>query len=185
MKKLSDSRSLLFVQPPIYLPDNIMLINGSPRNIKVSYQKKSFVTLYNDTIEIALPLRLKAQSSNHELLEQHIKKQLSIWMKEQITTYLEKTLPNVSDKLNLIPASYKVRLYKARWGSCNNKRELSFNYLLAMAPTWVVNYVIVHEICHIKHLNHSPLFWQLVNKHMPNYKQASLWLKKNQNKMIW
>ena len=114
-----------------------------------------------------------------------IKKQLATWLKEQACHYITTKLPLLVTQTGLTPISFKIRLYKARWGSCNNKGELSFNYLLMMAPLWVVDYVIIHELCHLKHLNHSNKFWQLVDQYYPNYKDAQLWLKKHQSQLTW
>ncbi len=185
MKKLADSRQALSSPKPVYLPNNTILINGIPKNISVSYASKTTITVNEQAINIVLSLKNKETISNDEALEATIKKQLSKWMKQQLIDYLHVKLPALSSQVGLIPTAYKVRLYKARWGSCNNKHELSFNYLLTMAPNWVVDYVIIHELCHIKHLNHSAEFWQLVAEHMPNYKQASLWLKENQHQISW
>jgi len=184
VKKIADSRQKTSPPPVVYLPDNTILIHGIPRKISLSYQHKANTTLNEDSIEVSLPLRLKCHENDLKHLEQQIKKQLASWMKKQVMMYLDNALPELSSKLNLMPTAYKVRLYKARWGSCNNKGELSFNYLLAMVPYWVINYVIIHELCHIKHLNHSAQFWQLVSQYQPNYKEADTWLKKHQSQII-
>ena len=78
-----------------------------------------------------------------------------------------------------------IRQYSARWGSCNNRKEISFNYLLMMAPPWVIDYVVIHELCHLTHLNHSQHFWQLVIKHCAYFQEAKQWLKHHQTELIW
>lgn len=62
------------------------------------------------------------------------------------------------------------------WGTCNSKRELTFNYKLCMAPEPVIDYVIIHELCHILHLNHDRSFWRKVGTYDPNYKQNQAYL---------
>jgi predicted metal-dependent hydrolase len=91
----------------------------------------------------------------------------------------------LSETTLLHAKSFKVRKYKARWGSCNNRGELSFNCLLKMLPLWVVDYVIVHELCHLKHMNHSTRFWQLVEQYNPQFRLAKAWLKQNQASLSW
>jgi predicted metal-dependent hydrolase len=59
----------------------------------------------------------------------------------------------------------------SKWGSCSNKGELIFSIRLALKPLWIINYVIIHELCHLEELNHSKRFWQLVSKHFPDYKK--------------
>lgn len=68
---------------------------------------------------------------------------------------------------------------KSRWGSCSKKCNLNFNWKLVMAPPDVIDYVVVHELCHLLHMNHSQDFWQCVEGILPNYRDSRLWLKKN------
>jgi hypothetical protein len=75
----------------------------------------------------------------------------------------------------------KLRLSQANsyWGSCNNKQYLNINWRLIMAPIDIINYIIIHELAHLKYLNHSKDFWKFVAKFQPNYKQHDRWLKVN------
>ena len=77
-----------------------------------------------------------------------------------------------------------VRNQKTRWGSCSSKGNLNFNCLLMMAPPEVLDYVVVHELCHRKQMNHSKAFWLEVEKVLPNYKEVRKWLKEEGSQMI-
>ena len=77
-----------------------------------------------------------------------------------------------------------IRSQKTRWGSCSAKGNLNFNCLLMLAPEEVRDYVVIHELCHRKHMNHSPAFWQAVAKIMPDFAKRRAWLKEHGNELI-
>lgn len=77
-----------------------------------------------------------------------------------------------------------IRNQKTRWGSCSSKGNLNFNCLLMLAPPEVLDYVVVHELCHRKQMNHSKAFWSEVEKVLPDYKEARKWLKEDGSQMI-
>ena len=82
----------------------------------------------------------------------------------------------------LVGVSYgtiTVRSQKTRWGSCSSAGNLNFNCLLLLAPPQVLDYVVVHELCHRKEMNHSPRFWAEVERILPDYRVHKKWLKDN------
>ncbi len=72
-----------------------------------------------------------------------------------------------------------IRDQKTRWGSCSSNGTLSFNFRLMLAPPRVLDYVVVHELCHLTHMNHSREFWNMVESILPDYKEQKKWLKDN------
>jgi len=108
---------------------------------------------------------------------------LKSWYKKR---FIEVALPRLSyfsDKYKLKVNQVRVKEQKTLWGSCSNKNNINLNYLLIMAPMKVIDYVIVHELVHTIHKNHSAKFWQKVETIMPNYKDARNWLKDNGYKL--
>ncbi len=77
-----------------------------------------------------------------------------------------------------------IRAQKTRWGSCSSKGNLNFNCLLALCPIEIIDYVVVHELCHLIELNHSPRFWNEVARILPDYKVRRKWLKTNSSALI-
>ncbi len=77
-----------------------------------------------------------------------------------------------------------IRAQKSRWGSCSTKGNLNFNCLLMLCPEEVRDYVVVHELCHRKEMNHSRRFWQELARVMPEYEQQRQWLKANGSRLI-
>jgi len=84
-----------------------------------------------------------------------------------------------SDITGFTPSSVKVTSAKTRWGSCSAEKNICFSLSLIMCPLDVADYVIVHELCHIKYMNHSALFWNEVGKYIPDYKEKRKWLNNN------
>lgn len=72
-----------------------------------------------------------------------------------------------------------VKDQKRRWGSCSSLKNLNFNWRCAMMPEWILNYIVIHEVCHLVHMNHSQAFWDLVSTLEPRYDEARIWLRKN------
>ena len=105
------------------------------------------------------------------------------WYKKQARTVL-------TDRVNFFARKYgfevsKIRISSARtrWGSCSRKGTLSFTWKLLMASPDVIDYVVVHELCHLRELNHSPSFWAQVEAILPDYKSKRKWLKVNGAKL--
>ncbi len=73
-----------------------------------------------------------------------------------------------------------IKGQRTRWGSCSSAGNLNFNWRLAMAPTEVIEYVVIHELCHRQEMNHSKEFWRLVQEKCPDFKNHKAWLKRNQ-----
>lgn len=112
--------------------------------------------LYN-TNEITI-CGIKIRYNNQQQKVSKIKKLLKKISEE----YILKQTEIIAKKLNLSYSNIKIASAKKKWGSCSSKKELKFNYKLAMLPKDLIDYVICHELCHLKELNHSPKFWQLL-----------------------
>ena len=100
----------------------------------------------------------------------------------------KKTLPEILKKktirMNLYPKKISIRDTKSRWGSCSSEGNISLSWRLMMAPPDVMEYVIIHELAHLQHMNHSKSFWQLVAQYCPNYRHHIHWLKMNGSKIM-
>lgn len=157
-------------------------------HITFSKQARTFLAEDADNLQvlhIALAERNQKKLINNTLLATAVKKQIEKYFKQQAEEIIPLKVTTYSQLTSLKPTSIKIRQYRSRWGSCNNRGELSFNYLLMMLPTHVIDYVVIHELCHLQHLNHSKDFWQLVARYFPNYNQAKQWIKSNQSTLLW
>ena len=77
-----------------------------------------------------------------------------------------------------------IRDQKTRWGSCSARGTLSFNWRLMLAPPAILDYVVVHELCHLTHMDHSPAFWQAVEAVCPDYRDSRKWLKEHGQELV-
>ncbi len=98
-------------------------------------------------------------------------KNIDVFYKKEIEKYIPNLVEKYSNFMQLFPTKISYRKNKRTWGSCNYKNELNFNYLLMKYPIKIMEYIVVHELAHIKYKNHSKDFWTLVEKFSPNYKE--------------
>jgi predicted metal-dependent hydrolase len=104
---------------------------------------------------------------------------LKDWYRVQAETVLPERLRRISSLMGASPAGVKIKTQLRRWGSCSVKGVIALNWQLVMAPIEVIDYVIVHELCHLKIPNHQRRFWEYVAGYAPEYKKMRKWLRLN------
>ena len=97
----------------------------------------------------------------------------------ELSQYILSRINDISEKIGVKTTKITIRKMTSRWGSCTSKSHITINLWLAKAPKEVIDYVLIHELCHIKHMNHSILFWNKVSKHCEDYKIHKKWLQDN------
>ncbi len=101
------------------------------------------------------------------------------WLQQQAMGQLRYFVQKHQNRFGLIPRGLRIKQQKSRWGSCGADDSINLNWQLIFYPDAVFEYVVVHELCHIEHKNHSRKFWRLVAAHLPYYREQYDWLKKN------
>ncbi|MEX1200644.1 MAG: SprT family zinc-dependent metalloprotease [Methylophaga sp.] len=119
---------------------------------------------------LKLPINADAEAIKNTLLRGY---------KQLAEAYLPDRCQQLADLTGLQPKKIQLRSYKARWGSCNARGEVQLNWLLIQAPPAVIDYVIIHELCHLQQMNHSANFWQLVEQFAADYRDQRNWLKQH------
>ena len=128
---------------------------------------RPIVELSQNNIFIFTPLK------KHEILRTSLVK----WYKKEAEKIIFKKVQYFKKILLAEPAQIKIKEQKRRWGSCSSRGNIYFNWRIVMAPESVIDYVVVHEIAHLIHANHSPVFYKLVESILPDYKTRKKWLK--------
>ena len=100
------------------------------------------------------------------------------WVRRWMVVEAHRIVSVHASRSNLVPREIRIKRMRTRWGSLGARNDMNLNWLLAFAPPEVLEYVVVHELCHIRHRNHAPAFWQLVEAHLPNWGEQRHWLKR-------
>lgn len=108
-----------------------------------------------------------------------IKSAIIKWYREQARLVLQQKVSYYQRFIGKSVGDIRIKEQKSRWGSCSNKGNLNFNWKILMADDDIIDYLVVHELCHRLHMDHSKEFWDSVGKIIPDYKTKEKWLKEN------
>ena len=102
---------------------------------------------------------------------------LIMWYRKEAAKIIREKAAEFAEKLSVNFMGIHIKDTKSRWGSCSSKGNLNFSWRLVMAPEQVLEYVVIHELCHLRYMDHSEKFWNLVSEFCPAYKQYRKWLR--------
>ena len=165
-KKLHERENRPSYTPKLFLAGEQFHLLGKPFTLVLQQEKRS-VDMAGNKLLVSHP---NPQPEN-------ISRQLTRWYRKQSETHFKQRCKHFAETIRVRPHSVAVKAYKSRWGSCHIDGRVYFNWRLIMAPEWIIDYVIVHELCHLIHHNHSKTYWQLVESTMPDFRNAKSWLK--------
>jgi len=152
-----------------------VLYFGTPHTLVFTngHGSRPTIHLKDNQIITDIPLLNTAQTN---LLRESLLKQ---WYLDSASNILSTKTSLWAAKINVQPKRITIKEQKTRWGSCSSKGNLNYNWRIVMAPPEVIDYLVIHELCHLLVPNHSVLFWQEVGKFSPNFKNHRTWLKTN------
>lgn len=150
-------------------------ILGESYYLNIYYKdiNNAILNVENEKIEIILPLSY-AEEDNTEQIKKMIDKMYYMIAEKEVESAMEKTRKMVG----IAPEEYKIKKIKYAWGTCSSRKVITINQNLMMYSRKAIEYVVLHEICHLKYMNHSKKFWEMVESYMPDYKEAEKELKK-------
>ena len=165
IKITADMQIVVFV--PLYVSDNEIE--------KMVISKSKWIDEHMLKVQSTIDERSKLEKITFEQVKE---------LADQAVEYIPKRVKYYAEKENFVYNKITIKNLVSRWGSCSTKGNLNFNCLLMLTPDYVIDYIVVHELCHLREMNHSEKFWAEVEKIMPDYQRAELWLKQNGGNLI-
>lgn len=165
-------------EKPNWLSRNVLPYLGEELVLKrVAGASNSYV-FEHQTLWLQLSARTKPD--NRLAWQQKL---IILFYKEETTRWFSEQAKDYAAKMNVSYQRIESGDFKRKWGSCTSFGVLHFNWRLMMAPQWVCHYLLVHELAHLRHMNHGKEFWRLVALHNSDAKRAKEWLRENQHWM--
>lgn len=165
IKITADMQIVVFV--PVYVSDNEIE--------RMVISKSKWIDEHMLKVQSTIDERSKLEKITFEQIKE---------LADQAVEYIPKRVKYYAEKENFVYNKITIKNLVSRWGSCSTKGNLNFNCLLMLTPDYVIDYIVVHELCHLREMNHSEKFWAEVEKIMPDYQRAELWLKQNGGNLI-
>lgn len=137
--------------------------------------KQIFFSRNSNYLQMHIPISLWQNMEEPEIKE-HLPR-LQRFYQQEAESYISERIKIWSDQMGLKPKEVKFRNQKSRWGSCSSRGTISINWRLIAAPIDVIDYILIHELAHLRHMNHSKDFWQLVQQYCENLSTCEKWLK--------
>jgi len=159
------------VKPKEYVSGECFTYLGRNYRLKVESGKPVSVKLQQGRLWVRVP----GGRSNPE----KVKYALIQWYRTHAEEKLREKAERYARIIGVSPAAIGIKTFKSRWGSCDSRGLVQFNWKIIIAPNRIVDYLVVHELCHLKQHNHSPKFWKCVESVFPDYRECKEWLKKN------
>lgn len=156
---------------------------GEERLVEMQQGKKNRITYQDEKIIIQTPyfevLQKDYEAEENKAAIEKLQSDLKKWYKKQAAAYITKRVEYYKDVIGVTVNSVSIKSRKSQWGSCDSNGDITFSWKLVMARPAAIDYVVVHELCHRKHMDHSREFWNQVQKYMPDFKQQKQWLEEN------
>lgn len=156
---------------------------GEERLVQMQFAKKTSITYQDEKILIKTPA-YESLCEDYDAPEniEKIEKlcaDLKKWYKKQANAYISKRVEYYQQIIGVTVTSVSIKSRKSQWGSCDSNGNITFSWRLVMARPEAIDYVVIHELCHRKYMDHSSQFWNEVKKYMPDYKAQKQWLEEN------
>ena len=170
--KLKEYSQRSSVTPKKYIDGEIFPYLGKNYCLKVEVGDDLSIKMKNGYFLTTIP-ETEAEKSKQ------VKHLLMGWYQSHAEKHLKEKTNRLSELVGASPVSVSIKNYKSRWGSCSSNGVIDYNWRIILAPHYIIDYVVVHELCHLLEHNHSPKYWRIVEKITPNWKNYRDWLRHN------
>jgi len=171
-EKLVIQNEIIAIKPKEFVSGVAFSCLGREHTLKIESGLYPVIKLHQDELVVSV----RDQTADNAAT---IKQLLIKWYKQQAEAELRDKTASYAKIIGVNPSSITIKTFKSRWGSCSITRGIQYNWKIIIAPDRIVNYVVIHELCHILHHNHSPAFWKAVERYCHDYRDCNAWLKMN------
>jgi len=151
------------------------------RSLRLEWQRGEVTRLEPEGDRLRLTLSRRVRRCEHRVAEETLRS----WLLQQAGEVLPARLQALAARTGLAPSGVSVRSFRRRWGSCDNRGGIALNWRLILADPRVADYVLIHELCHLRHFDHSPAFWRLVQRHCPDHRHWQAYLRERGCWLEW
>ena len=148
-------------------------------NIKTSLNDNEKAELKDNKLVFYLKDVENYQDTNEETIKNKIKQLYEDWLYKEAKIIFKEKITNFSKVVEVNPKDWQLKKLKNRWGSLTKNKKIVLNVNLLKTPEEIIDYIIIHELCHLKIEGHSHNFWTMLHKYVPNYAERINWLKIN------
>jgi len=175
-QKLALQASAIVSKPKEYVDGEAFAYLGRNYRLKCAKGVEESVKLKSGYLNVT--------TKNGKRNSEHLKAVVEQWYRTKALSRLIDKTRRYSAILKVEPTSINLKDYKAMWGSCSPKGVVSYNWRIILAPHKIVDYIVVHELCHLIEPNHSSKYWKQVRSVIPDYENSKEWLKNNGNSLL-
>jgi predicted metal-dependent hydrolase len=143
-----------------YVEGERFLVAGRERMLAIETGDAYVARLHGDAIRVPVPVGAGAEEVRERVVE---------FYRQEAIDAIGPLVDAYAARMGVPPPPFRVKLLRRRWGSCSRAGRLNFNLRLAMAPPDELEYIVVHELCHLVRLDHSPAYWRTVERYLPDY----------------
>jgi predicted metal-dependent hydrolase len=175
-EKLAIQNEIIAIKPKEFISGESFSYLGKNHPLKIERGLHPAIKLHQG--ELVVSVRDKIADNSVKIRPMLIK-----WYKQQAESELIEKTERYAGIIGVKPSTVTIKSFKSRWGSCSITGSIHYNWKLVIAPERIVDYVVIHELCHMLHHNHSPAFWQAVATYCHDYKECRAWLKINGDRL--